>query len=358
MDSCRFVCTNKTDEGRCSGELKESSSGRMPVIEIGDRVQYGSLACSSCGSEFPVIDFVPVLIPKAFYYLRNNFSIIDSYLKYIGRPFPSEIRKSLYSIFLEQIKSPNEPVIPNRKGYEDRFMDGVMSRFRTYYESHMGMEWDSDMFSIGKIETGSKNTLYKCVNSLIKRYCKEDYGRSLDIGSNLGGYTFLLSGFSANSCGLDTSFEAIHSASISADKQEICFSHGAFDLRKPLKYRKKPSFFVSEAENIPFDSGSIDFSLALNMVDIVADPELFMTELARIMKRGGAVILSTPFIESSKSVSKLRSINENEIEALKILAREKGFTLQEEIDDILWRLNEYSRKIVLYKVYLAVLVKD
>ncbi len=353
-----YRCVNITEEGICTGQLSPCMHGSLPFIEIGSNMQYGSLSCSECGSEYPVIDFVPLLVPKPFFYLRHNFSIIETYLAHTRRPLPTSVKKSLYAVFLNMMNRPNEPVIPNRKGYEERFIDGVYTRFKSYFESQAGMEWEPGIFCLGDIRNNESPQLYPVIMDMIKKYHEPGSENAVDIACNLGGFTFMLSSLYKNSFGFDTSFEAIHSASLSADKKQIAFSHGSFTINKNLDFLKKPNFFVSEAETTPFISDYIDLALALNIVDIVPDPVKLLKEIARITRKNGTVIITTPFVDSSKSVTRLKKIAGSEIEALKIISEEQGFSILEEKDDILWRLNEYKRKIVLYNLYLIVLKKN
>lgn len=355
-----LICNNSTPEGICHGSLALTSSDMLPLIEIGDRVQYGLLGCKNCRAVFPIIDFIPVLIQKPFSYLRDNFSIIDTYLKFVGRPLPAVIRKSLYTKFLELIRKPDEPVIVNRKGYEARFMENVSSRFWAYYESYLGKEWEKDLFSLGRLDNRQLSGLLEEINMLIGKYRSDSHINAIDIGANLGGYTFILARYFTRAFGLDTSFESMHTAGISSRNRNISFFHKTRgkSINQELNFLNEPRFIVSQAELMPFNNEIFDFSLCLNIVDVVADPSTMLAETARVMKKDGITILTTPFIESGKSVGKMLDFGNDEISGLKTITKKLGFSILEEKDNILWRLNEYPRKIILYNLFLMVLQKN
>jgi SAM-dependent methyltransferase len=54
---------------------------------------------------------------------------------------------------------------------------------------------------------------------------------------------------------------------------------------------------VGDAFNLPFDDESFDCVIASEVVEHVPDPEAFVKSLFRVIKKGGALILSTPYKE-------------------------------------------------------------
>lgn len=362
MQQTKYKCNNyewiAEKANVCTGQISLCESDRLPFIIEKDTVRYGTMKCNKCNSLFPIIDFIPILLRDPFSYLRENFSLIDTYFNHIGSPFPAKIRKSLYSIFLEKITSPKEPVIRNKSGYKSRHIPLLMSRFKAYYESYTGNEWDSGLFSLGRPDLTDKDCLYSTVRHFMNKYRMNDHNVTLDIGSNLGGFTFLLSSCFNNAFGLDTSFESVHNANISAENKKVSFSYRSYKIEKELEYINKPRFIVSKGEFTPFEDNSIDFLLCLNLVDVVPDPALLIRELSRITRQKGRVIISTPFLESSNGVTCLLNISDNEIKSLNILLDKNGFKVLEEKDGILWKLNEYNRKIVLYNLYCNIIEKQ
>ncbi len=54
---------------------------------------------------------------------------------------------------------------------------------------------------------------------------------------------------------------------------------------------------VGDGFNLPFDDESFDCVIASEVVEHVPDPEAFVQSLFRVVKKGGALILSTPYKE-------------------------------------------------------------
>ena len=51
-----------------------------------------------------------------------------------------------------------------------------------------------------------------------------------------------------------------------------------------------------DALHLPFKSGCLDAVLAFEVMEHIADTDLFLSELTRVLKRGGRAVLSVPFV--------------------------------------------------------------
>jgi SAM-dependent methyltransferase len=54
---------------------------------------------------------------------------------------------------------------------------------------------------------------------------------------------------------------------------------------------------VGDAMRLPFMSASMDTVLATEVMEHLPDPDAFLHEIARVLRPGGCVLLSVPFIE-------------------------------------------------------------
>lgn len=79
--------------------------------------------------------------------------------------------------------------------------------------------------------------------------------------------------------------------------QEFGFEAYGVDVSKPNIERASricPRAYLYDGKRLPFDKGFFDSAGALNVLEHVEEPELFISELVRVVKKGGKVVLSSP----------------------------------------------------------------
>ncbi|HEY5812511.1 MAG TPA: methyltransferase domain-containing protein, partial [Terrimicrobiaceae bacterium] len=59
--------------------------------------------------------------------------------------------------------------------------------------------------------------------------------------------------------------------------------------------RQRVHFRVGDAMNLPEDVGTFDLVLAANLLCRLADPERFLSRLPELVRRGGQLLVTTPF---------------------------------------------------------------
>jgi ubiquinone/menaquinone biosynthesis C-methylase UbiE len=65
--------------------------------------------------------------------------------------------------------------------------------------------------------------------------------------------------------------------------------------RAKKKNPKVKFYLVSDGKKLPLKNKSVDFITALDVVEHVYNTELLFEEFARILKRGGKIIITTPY---------------------------------------------------------------
>ncbi|MFN0067307.1 MAG: class I SAM-dependent methyltransferase [Limisphaerales bacterium] len=77
---------------------------------------------------------------------------------------------------------------------------------------------------------------------------------------------------------------------------EGCEAHGA-DVSEPnieRARRHSPRCRLYDGARLPYDDGWFDSAGALNVLEHVEAPEAFVTELVRVVRRGGRIVVSSP----------------------------------------------------------------
>lgn len=110
------------------------------------------------------------------------------------------------------------------------------------------------------------------------RNLSESYHKILDIGCAQGNYSLAIGNFS-EVVGVDIRLEFIKYALM---KKEM----------------ERTEFVRSDAENLCFKDSSFDLILALEIIEHIPDPQKLMSEIKRLLKSEGFLILSTPNADS------------------------------------------------------------
>lgn len=109
---------------------------------------------------------------------------------------------------------------------------------------------------------------------LYPRLCKFLSGVTVDIGSGLGDFIR----FRPNTIGID----------INPDNVEYCKSKG-LDVR------------LMEINHLPFNDGEVDSINMDNVLEHIEDPAPILSEMTRVLKKGGTIVIGVPGILGFKT---------------------------------------------------------
>ena len=104
--------------------------------------------------------------------------------------------------------------------------------------------------------------------------CKFLSGRTLDIGPGIGDFIR----FRPNTIGVD----------INPDNVEYCRAQG-LDVR------------LIEINRLPFEDGEIDCINMDNVLEHIEDPSLILSEMTRVLKKGGIALIGVPGVLGFKT---------------------------------------------------------
>ncbi|MBI5228643.1 class I SAM-dependent methyltransferase [Candidatus Micrarchaeota archaeon] len=63
-----------------------------------------------------------------------------------------------------------------------------------------------------------------------------------------------------------------------------------------LGFKKRKLDRVCSATNLPYKDNSFDYHLSFSVLEHIADPEKYFSEAARVVKKGGYILVSVPFL--------------------------------------------------------------
>ena len=134
---------------------------------------------------------------------------------------------------------------------------------------------------------------------------------------------------------------------------------------------KRVDFWACDAMALPFAAGSADLAVALNLLDCVSEPRQLLAGLVRLARRGGRVLLATPYDWSTRATPMETWIGGHSQRAEHAGAAEQflralltegahpqsvpGVRLLAEQADFPWHTRLHARSTVLYRAHLLAL---
>ena len=177
--------------------------------------------------------------------------------------------------------------------------------------------------------------------------------------------------------GIDLNFSMLQIAGKILDSRTVNYDRRRggliFEPREfPVSFPRMDAvdFWVADVTNLPFADATMALGSSLNLLDCVSSPYDHLRELTRVLRPGGAALLSTPYdwsqyttaVESwigghsqrsenlGRSADILRSLFENGSHPQAI----KGMALAAEADNVPWTLRLHDRSIMTYFSHLLV----
>ncbi len=325
----------------------------------------GVLQCTNpnCQSEFPIIDGVPIILPRLRAYVADNIfhiyarndltSITDSILGDCcsqGSVLDS-MRQHLSCYVWGHYADldPEEPPDALPKGSVVRILEQGLELESASNANHTGMT-----------------------------------GPSLDIGCGPGRTTIALAEQSDQlALGIDLNFSMLRLASnllrhgqVSYPRRRVglVYDRRAFEVH--FANLEGVDFWACDALALPFSDGLFGRATGMNVLDSVASPHSLLTSIARVLTPNGSAILACPYdwtatvtpVESwigghsqrghhsGECVPLLRQLmtklDGNVLDGDEV-AREPFLQLISELDQLPWTVRMHDRSSMLYRVHLV-----
>ena len=213
----------------------------------------------TCATRYPIIDEVPILVPNWVDYARGERWII--------------LRRGDLAPDIDELL--NEPL-------GDDHAERIRFRhLETYVQSHFGAP------------PPELAEMARELPDWVRRHIPNG-GLGLDAGCATGGFTAMLAEKVDAAIGIDLHFERLRVA----------------------KWRvPSAAFYIASAEDPPFERGTIDVVLAVNLIDSIGHPRLALHNLIECVRSGGTLLLTTPFDYSTVYSARSEWVTEPELAA-------------------------------------------
>ena len=340
--------------------------------QASDDVLTGSIRCTACENEYPILQGVAVLVEDVEDYLV-------SHVKGVSRvAADSEIPEAIRPSYLEA----KADLLPEHIE-EDLEADRVTSLYlMSHYLRARHPQIDGTPTPWWAPLVGSGSPL---IEKLIVEHWDNGPLQRIDawtprntslveLGCGVGGLYALLAPKLEGYLGVDSSFASIALA------RHLCLgAHYSAALRIPgdllqggitreldLKQlptpRRPPSppqhadFIVASVTAPPLVSERWKMTAALNMIDMLEEPEALPSLQMRLLQKNGVAIQRGPYIWFEPIARELReklpTTLRDSASAVEWLYREAGFQIEQSIAHVPWLFFKHVRQLELYSVHL------
>lgn len=343
-----MACPAPARGGACGGPLSAGGrSGPDPVTVPGDpdELREGALLCGACGTEFPVLSGVAILVPDPGLYVRTYRGALLRDLDRHGTLSPGA------RAWLSRRGKP--------PGGEEDY--GADFRFSQQFEDPWTIaramaDPPADLYGpfAGWLEQASGHGPYDVLAGWARELAREPH-LLLDAGCGGGGLVGRLAGRFGASFGVDLSFLAILLArrvllhQPEPEGSYLLSLRCGEEVERPLVFPRaeRAEFVVGDCRALPFPPGLFDAVCSSNVIDI-AGLEPSLDEAERVLRPGGVFLLSDPFYfrEGEAPKGEPRAAVRAALEA-------RALGVEREQDGVPWAWATYDRHWRLYFNYCS-----
>jgi SAM-dependent methyltransferase/uncharacterized protein YbaR (Trm112 family) len=309
------------------------------------QVLQGQLQCPVCGMEYPIIDGIPILVPKLREWVQGSmFHLVKR----------RDLSHSLDSL-LGDCSGP----------------DSAWESTRATLSSYGWDHWGEYMAAQDPVcPPGAVRSLSKTLTEMRAG----QFGPLIDVGCGPGGSTHSLALAHPERLvvGVDMNFSLLQAGRrILAGQGELPLRqegvvHHWHAVRQP-EPTPNLALWCADARSLPFARGSFGGASSLNVLDSVDNPLQHLQELGRILGHGASAWLSTPFDWSTQATPMAqwlgahsqRGDHGGDSRQVFLAMLRRGilpFQLRAESQGD-WRLRTGARSHTRYQVWLAALEK-
>jgi len=330
----------------CQGELTLTGTQQSSDILSGE------VTCAGCANKYPILAGVLILVPDVEGYLLEHVKGISRYIS------DSEIPKLYRESFL---KAKNE--IASEHIEEDLEAERVTALYvMTHYLN-------------AKNVASPSPAIQKVINDYwdhgpftkIKKWFQTNPEKKslIELGCGTGGLLPTLRDHLSNYLGLDQSFASLvlarhlalgaklpHGISIPYDLIEGPIAKEITPTLHPIGF--EADFIVCDLNSPPVRSLQWEVSAALNVIDMLPEPNTLPILQSRLLIKEGIAIQSSPYIWHPEIAQELKEATQavSSEAAVTKLYQNQGFTIQTQLEHVPWIFYKNYRQIELYSTHI------
>jgi SAM-dependent methyltransferase/uncharacterized protein YbaR (Trm112 family) len=252
------------------------------MVEARDGITEGILGCPNpaCRCEYPILDGIPIIIADIRGFVSSNIlSILDR----------GELSPAMASL-VGDCCGPGSAV------------DAVRQYLSTYASDHYG-DLDPDTADARGADGAAPGSVLRLMDKALSLAPKPMSAPIIDLGCSVGRTTFELARKTDGLVlGVDVNFTMLRLAGRVMDRNEVHYPRRkvgmVYDMHRfPVRFdgSSRVDFWAMDATSIPVGDSAFGSCASLNLIDCVPSPYEHLKSVARIVRPGGMVIMSTPY---------------------------------------------------------------
>lgn len=321
--------------------------------EAQDDVESGILSCGLCGSEYPILDGMPIIVPEVRRFVQDNL---------------------FYLLARNDLTPAVESLLGDAAG-PGSGLESIRQHVSSYAWDHWG---DQDPEPFGPVPGGG-------LPGAVSRNLAEAFdklgddlpeGPVLDIGCAAGRtVTDAAERLGRDVLGIDLSVSlarcgrqavvggrvnyGLRRVGLVYDRRSYALAHGA---------EKRGDVWLCDALALPFSAGTFALAIGMNVVDCMRDPRAGLIEISRVLADEGRAVLSIPFdwagqvtpVEAWLGGHSQRSGHAGSPEAILDLLLSEGplaagsLRRAGSVAEVPWHVRLHDRSCMYYSAYLVV----
>lgn len=355
-------------EARKTSPLPGRSKDKAAPVEV----LLGTLHCTRCRAQFPILAGVAILVENVPLYFQQH-------CKGISQLVPqAQIPRNVLSDYLEAKAALEEEHIEEDLEAERVNALYVMNHYLSVRSPGAGAPWWQPASGDGSPlidslirqnwDQGPLERLAQWMDSAALRSAPR--ASMIELGCGVGGLYRRVESHLESYLGVDSSFTSIalarHLALGFPYPSPIRIPEDLLDgpvsrevrIAPPPPADGRADFVVGELENLPVQEGTADLCVAMNAIDMLDEPALLPATQTRLLKPDGVAVQSCPYIWHAQVARKLRKTVPKTVRtsaaAVEWLYEKAGLRIEERIQQVPWLFFKHVRQLEVYSVHLFV----